>query len=257
VAERTCHVFLAPHYDDVALSCGGTVAQLAESGAAPLIVTIFGGLPAGPLTTFASDMHALWGVGPHDVIATRRAEERCAAEALGANTLWLDFADAIYREDRYTSDPQLFGTIDPAESSLAADISKAILAALAGLGAVPASFYVPLAIGNHVDHQHVFAVGKRLAAAGHDVWAYEDFPYAGDPAWRESIDTHARAVTTGTERLEPLTPTQLKRRIDAVLCYGSQLDVIFRHQGDPAEAIRRYAQTIGHGQPAERFWRIG
>jgi LmbE family N-acetylglucosaminyl deacetylase len=256
VAESSAPVFLAPHYDDVALSCGGTVAQLAEAGATPLIITIFGGLPQGPLTTFASEMHTLWGVGPHDVIATRRAEESCAAAALGAQALWLRFADAIYRDDRYTSDPQLFGTIDPAETDLAAEIHDELLATLAGSDVQPSALYVPLAIGNHVDHQHVLAVGKQLAAAGHDVWAYEDFPYAGDPAWRDAIDAHARTVTTGAMRRELLTPDQLERRIDAVRCYHSQLDVIFRHQGDPAAAIRRYAQAIGDGRPAERFWRL-
>jgi len=256
VADPARHIFLAPHYDDVALSCGGTVVRLADSGATPLVMTIFGGVPVGPLTTFASDMHALWGVGPNDVIATRRAEERDAAVALGARARWLDFADAIYRADRYTSDPQLFGDIDPAESGLAAEIHDALLAALTERDIRPVAFYVPLAIGNHVDHQHVLAVGKRLAAAGYEVLAYEDFPYAGDPAWRDSLEAHARAITTGIERLEPLTSDQLNRRIDAVLCYRSQLDVIFRHQGDPAEAVQDYARTIGHGQPAERFWRV-
>ena len=256
VAERGRHVFLAPHYDDVALSCGGTVARLAESGDSPLIVTVFGGVPSGTLTTFASDMHALWGVGPHDVIATRRAEERCAAEVLSASAIWLDFADAIYREDRYTSDPQLFGAIDPNEADLAAQIHDALLATLAEQSARTTAFYVPLAIGNHVDHQHVFAVGKRLAAVGNMVWAYEDFPYAGDPAWRDSIEVHARAVTSGRAHLELLSSDQLERRIKAVLCYRSQLDVIFRYQGDPASAIRAYARTSDSDPAVERFWRV-
>jgi LmbE family N-acetylglucosaminyl deacetylase len=254
VADPAGHVFLAPHYDDVALSCGGTVARLAETGNRPLIVTIFAGLPHEPLTTFASEMHALWGVGPDDVIATRRAEEGCAAKTLGAQPLWLDFADAIYREDRYTSDPQLFGTIDPAEAELPIEIHDALLGALGRLN--PAAFYVPLAIGNHVDHQHVLAVGTRLAASDFEVWAYEDFPYAGDPAWRDSIEAQASAVTTGVKRLELVKPLQLNRRIEAVRCYRSQLDVIFRHQGDPETAIRRYSETVGDGRPAERFWRI-
>ncbi len=256
MAEQTAHVFLAPHYDDVALSCGGSVAQLAESGKSPLIVTIFGGLPGEPLTTFASDMHALWGVAPHDVIATRRSEELCAADALGARACWLDFADAIYRADRYTSDPQLFGKIDPAEASLAGEIHDRLLTELVERAVHPSSFSVPLAIGNHVDHQHLLAVGIRLAIEGYDVWAYEDFPYAGDPDWRDSLEARAKAVTSGTSRLTALTTDQMQRRIDAVLCYRTQLDVIFRHQGDPAASIQRYAQSIGCGRPAERFWRI-
>jgi LmbE family N-acetylglucosaminyl deacetylase len=249
-------VFLAPHYDDVALSCGGTVARLADSGATPLVVTIFGGTPAGPLTRFASDMHSLWGVGPGGAIALRRAEEQCAERVLGARSIWLEFADAIYREDRYTSDPQLFGTIHPAEADLAAEIKQALLSVLAAYDVAATVFYVPLAVGNHVDHQHVLAAGMRLAAAGHEVWAYEDFPYAGDPAWRDSIDAHARSVTSNQSRLDLLTPQQLARRVESVLCYRSQLDVIFRHQGDPAAAIQRYAHIVGQGQPAERFWRL-
>jgi LmbE family N-acetylglucosaminyl deacetylase len=256
VAEPATHIFLAPHYDDVALSCGGSVARIAESGDTALIVTIFGGLTSEPLTTFASDMHALWGVRPHDVIETRRAEERCAAETLGAESIWLDFPDAIYRADRYTSDLQLFGTIHPAEAELADTIHDALLSELSARDLRPSAYYVPLAIGNHVDHQHVLAVGRLLAADGHDVWAYEDFPYAGDPAWRASIEARAHAVTSGNDRLEALSADQLQRRIDAVRCYRSQLDVIFRHQGEPAGAIRSYAQTIGDGHPAERFWRI-
>jgi len=36
-------LFLSPHYDDVALSCGGTVAPLADRGTDTTVVTIFGG----------------------------------------------------------------------------------------------------------------------------------------------------------------------------------------------------------------------
>ncbi|MGN6673994.1 MAG: PIG-L deacetylase family protein, partial [Thermomicrobiales bacterium] len=54
VAIAATHCFLAPHYDDVALSCGGTVALLAGQGARPLVVTVFGGDPSSvTLTTFA------------------------------------------------------------------------------------------------------------------------------------------------------------------------------------------------------------
>src|SRR6185312_9724559 len=106
VAERAAPaIFLAPHYDDVALSCGGTVARLSDSGHKPLVITVFGGVPSAPLTPFAQDMHDLWGVGPGDAVALRREEERCAEQVLGARSVWLDFLDAIYREDRYTSDP--------------------------------------------------------------------------------------------------------------------------------------------------------
>ena len=257
MADRVASaIFLAPHYDDVALSCGGTVARLADAGHAPLVITVFGGVPRGPLTKFASDMHDLWGVGPGDAVALRRSEEECAERVLGARSIWLDFIDAIYRDDRYTSDPQLFGKIHPAEIVFAAEIKQALLSTLATNDVTATAFYVPLAIGNHVDHQHVLAAGALLASDGYEVWAYEDFPYAGDPAWRDSINARAQSATSNQSSLELLTPPQFVKRVESVLCYRSQLEVIFRHQGDPAVAIQHYAHNVGHGQPAERFWRL-
>jgi LmbE family N-acetylglucosaminyl deacetylase len=48
------HVFVAPHPDDVALSCGGLIASLRELGQAVTIVTVFSGneTPAASLTPY-------------------------------------------------------------------------------------------------------------------------------------------------------------------------------------------------------------
>ena len=258
VAERSPrHIFLAPHYDDVALSCGGTVAGLADSEVKPLIVTVFGGTPQGPLTEFARDMHERWGVGPGDAVVMRRREEKCAERALGAESIWLDFLDAIYRGSRYTSDPDIFGELHRDETGLSEEVLDTLTERLSLDSDRSHIFYVPLAIGNHVDHQHTLKVGNALASAGFDVWAYEDFPYAGDSDWRDRIDQHARSATSGETRLDRLAATQIDRKVNAVLCYGSQLDIIFRHQGDPETSVRQYARIVGNGEPAERFWLIG
>lgn len=243
-------VFLAPHYDDVALSCGGTVASFAEGGARPLIVTCFGGAPTGPLSDFARFQHERWGVGPDDAVRIRRAEEACAAAALGAETLWLDFHDAIYRGTRYTSDDDLFGPLHPDDRPLVDDLT----AAVAALAAPGATVYVPLGVGNHVDHQIATLAGQRLAGMGRRVLAYEDFPYAGDPAGAPALQARAAEVAAGPAETRFLTPVQLEARVRAILCYRTQLPVIFRHQGDPAESTRRYARAVGAGRPAERFW---
>lgn len=248
-------VFFAPHYDDVALSCGGTVAALAEAGARPLIVTCFGGQPAGPLSDFARFQHARWGLAPDEVLRARRAEESCAASALGAEHRWLDLPDAIYRGERYRSDEELFGEVHPDDAGLAGALLAALAPYLAGVDATVC--YVPLAVGGHVDHRIVCDVGRRLARAGHQVWAYEDFPYAGDPTGRKAVLTRARVVSGGQPRIEVLSAERLERRVRAILCYRSQLPVIFRHQGDPAESTRSYARTVGGGVPVERFWPVG
>lgn len=250
MSDNARPVFLSPHYDDVALSCGGTVAALTDSGEQPLIITCFGGPPPGPLSNFARDMHARWQIGTSEAISIRREEEACAADVLGAGVHWLDFPDAIYRGSRYTSDDELFGAIHPDEVDLPAQIMAALEAKFAQLGLGPSRLYVPLGIGNHVDHQHVVEVGRRFSELGHEVFAYEDFPYAGDPG----VEQQGRSMTGREPVTQVLTVEQLERRVTAILCYRSQLPVIFRHQGDPAESTLRYATANGASLPHERFW---
>lgn len=49
----THHLFLSPHFDDVALSCGGMIDQLIGAGATVEVWTIFSGFPASPFSTLA------------------------------------------------------------------------------------------------------------------------------------------------------------------------------------------------------------
>lgn len=247
-------VFLAPHYDDVALSCGGTVAALAAApGPPPLVATIFGGAPApGDLTAFARWQHERWGTDGGDTVAARLAEERAAADALGCAARSLPFLDAIYRGDHYLSDDALFGPVHPADAPLL-DALVAAVAALPGLADAGAALYVPLAIGNHVDHQLAYGAGRVLAARGIPVLAYEDVPYAllGEARARRLA---ALAGQLGEPALVPIGAT-LPRRLAAIGAYRSQLPTIFRFTADWAGAVADWARAVGGAVgPAERFW---
>ena len=252
------HVFLAPHYDDVALSCGGTVALLADAGARPLVLTVFGGEPGGgDLTDFARWQHERWGTGEADTLVVRRAEERAAATILGCETRWLPHLDAIYRGARYLSDEALFGPLAADEDPLAERIAAEVLA-LPELAGDPekVTLYVPLAVGNHVDHQVVYRVGRLVAAPGsrraRRVLAYEDYPYAalGDELARRLAVVGGEV---GEAEVVPIGPA-LARRIAAIEAYRSQLPVIFRFTDDTRRAIGDYARQVGDGEPAERYW---
>jgi LmbE family N-acetylglucosaminyl deacetylase len=255
---RVTDVFLAPHYDDVALSCGGTVAALAGRGTPPLVITIFGGEPtANDLTAFARWQHERWGTGEADTVATRLDEELAAAAALGCATATLPFLDAIYRGEAYLSDEALFGAVDPADAALPGQIAGALLAlpALAAAEPPAVNLFVPLAIGNHVDHQIVYAVGRMLAARGWRVSAYEDFPYAvlGTATARRLADVGAEI---GAAETRPVAT--LARRVAAIGAYRSQLPVIFRFTDDWPGVIAAHAFALGAGQGAmERFWPLG
>ncbi len=225
---------------------------MSDDGDRPLILTIFGGRPAGPVNTFAAQMHRDWGLALEDVIEHRRREESCAAEALGAESCWLDLPDAIYRGERYLSDEHLFGAVHPDDALLFREIRSAILAFLEARNIMPDVYYCPLAVGNHVDHQLVLATARTLTYTGRTVIAWEDFPYAGEAG--AAVDEIATRRSSGEPRCRILTPTQLDSKVSAVNCYASQHEVIFRRQGDPAEATRAYAERVGNGTPAERFW---
>ena len=250
----TTAIFLAPHYDDVALSCGGTVAALADGSAAPLVVTIFGGTPATTdLTAFARWQHERWGTAGRGAVAVRQDEERAAAAILRCATRTLPYLDAIYRGDRYLSDDALFGPVlaadQPSIDQLVAD-----LVALPELVAEPAAaLYVPLAIGNHVDHQIVFQVGEILAARGLRVLAYEDFPYAllGDARARRLA---ALGDTLGEPELVSIAAT-LPRRIGAIEAYRTQVPTIFRFTDNWPAVVTAWAREVGGGRGvSERFW---
>ncbi len=264
-ARRTPHapraVFLAPHYDDVALSCGGTVAALADAGARPLIVTVFGGEPAGDdLTDFARWQHQRWGTAAgSDTLATRRAEDQAAAAILGAGSRRLDHFDAIYRGDRYRSDEALFGPLAADELPLVERIAAEVLALPELADAADATLYVPLALGNHVDHQLAYAAGRRIAAQagagkiGPRVLAYEDFPYAAQHPAALPERLAALAGEVGAAAIAGIGGT-LDRRIAAIAAYRSQLAVIFRFTDDWPATVARAAREVGGGEPAERFW---
>lgn len=254
------HLFLSPHYDDIALSVGATVAELRDLGFAPESVVIFGDYPDPDqaLSAFANQLHDGWGLNAETVIASRRAEEAAASAVLGATSSVLPFRDAIYRGHRYLSDDHLFDRPVPDEAAL----PDAIIAALQ-LGRDPkpdVRVYAPIGIGGHVDHQLTFEAGRRLANAGWDVWFYEDVPYAMKPGAPST-----RFAAIGETALAPVAAVPAaagwERKIAAVLCYPSQLETVFRQyvgigtrREEISAALADYARKAGAGTLAERFW---
>lgn len=258
------HLFLSPHYDDIALSCGGLAASLARAGQTPEVAVIFGAEPdeATPLTDFAVFQHDRWGLAQDQAVAGRLAEEADAASHLGTRFRLLPFHDAIYRGDRYLDDDQLFGAPAADEADLPARIVAAL--GLDGPLAPDLRVYCPLAIAGHVDHRHAFAAGVSLAARGGDVCFYEDQPYALQTGTVETrlAEIAATGLCAGPAILIDVTGTW-EEKMAAIFAYHSQLPVIFRHnlhggdmQAEIAAVMRDYATRVGEGMLAERLWRV-
>lgn len=242
-------VFVSPHSDDVALSCGGTVAIAARDGS-PAIVTLFAGQPAADVSDFARFQHERWKLDAATVAGQRRAEDEAAAIALGDSVTqeWLDHLDAIYRSPEYSSDEALFGKLLERDLPLV----DALVTQLAALDA--GEYVVPLAAGNHVDHQLAFRAGRRLAGRGASVWAYADVPYVIGTA-RAVTDRLSRG-TVREARVTYLDDDAFERKLRAVECYPSQLPVLFRDLGGHRAALDRYARHVGGGRRAEVCWRV-
>lgn len=248
-------LFISPHFDDVALSCGGTVALFASRGVPVHILTLFGGAPPEPLSPFARQQHRWRGLTDEAVIDIRRAEERAAAAMLGAQASWLEIPDAIYRDARYTSDDELFGALHPDDAPLIDTLLSETERFLDSLPH-PVTVFVPLAIGNHVDHQIAYLLGQRLAQRRFSVWGYEDMPYAATERGREAVTTRLQS-RAGPPWVVLLTEELFRARLLAVQEYRSQVPFIFRNLGDAEEILRRYALEAGQGRLAERFWTVG
>lgn len=267
------HHFLSPHYDDIALSCGGTAALLARAGLRPEINVTCGAAPNPdqPPSAFARTLHRQWGLSAAEVITVRREEETAAAALLGATWRCLSLSDAIYRGSSYQTGEQLTGSVAAGEDTLPGRLVNELLEHTAGGGRV--RYYAPLGIGGHVDHQVCFAAGVALAAVGHEVWFYEDLPYAlvlgaGERRLADIAATWAATAPAplATAQLRPIARVDISAvweiKINAILAYPSQMPSVFR-QAAPAgsrEAIaatlRGYAMRAGDGVPAEQLWHL-
>jgi LmbE family N-acetylglucosaminyl deacetylase len=250
-------IYLSPHLDDAVLSCGGSIYSQALSGTKVLVVTVFAGIPStAQLSPLATELHNRWG-DTQNPVAARRQEDRRALGMLGAEFLHLGFPDAIYRSHGdsflYQLDQDLFGPLHLSDRSLVAQMA----ASLATIQGLPHSkVFVPLAVGNHVDHQLVRdAVLVTDSLLGRALF-YEDYPYVEQPG----------GLTTALESLgadgwmpevKPLTEDHLAAKVKAIGAYRSQISTLFGDEETMTRRVRDYARTVSTGQEyGERFWRF-
>jgi LmbE family N-acetylglucosaminyl deacetylase len=241
-------IYLSPHLDDVALSCGGQIYQRTAAGERVLIVSITAGDPPhDAVSSYAQSLHDRWAL-VSDAVAARRAEDIAACRILGADWLHWDLPDCIYRfhpetgAPFYVSDPDIFGAVHAAEQPIVAQLRDQI-AALPAHGLLVA----PLTIGNHVDHTLT-----RLAAeatADPTLWYYEDYPYAQQAEARRRGLPPVEAGWTATTIA--LSEAALTAKIAAIGAFKSQLSTFFHDDADLARQVRTFTEWVG----GEQLWR--
>ncbi|NJO83553.1 MAG: PIG-L family deacetylase [Blastochloris sp.] len=254
--DRTyAHIYLSPHLDDAALSCGGAISRFAGDGQAVLVVNIGSGSPpaGASFSRFAAEQHAKWKLSPNEAMARRLREDIEALEILGADSLQLDLLDAIYRmPDAYHTESTLFGSL-AADDPLPADLHAVLLALIERCP--EAIVYAPLGVGNHVDHQVVTAAAAQLATSGTSIVYYEDFPYAAKPG---ALDRRL-ADLGGRQGFLPIITAigaTIERKISAIAAYASQMQVLFGGVDAMPGAVRAYGESLQPegGVYGERIW---
>jgi LmbE family N-acetylglucosaminyl deacetylase len=220
-----------------------------------LVVNICAGSPPADsaFSPFAQRMHRQWALPPAEAVRLRTQEDVEALETLGADCYLLDRLDAIYRvPDAYVDDATLFGTVAPGDP-LAQSLRDQIAALAARFPA--AIFYVPLGIGQHVDHQATYEAAAEFVRSGLSLAFYEDFPYVAVAGALE----RRLAQVGGAEMFLPSVTdidATLARKISAIESYSSQMSTLFGDVAAMARSVTAYAEGLRpeSGTYGERIW---
>jgi len=227
-------IYLSPHIDDVALSCGGLIWEQAKAGDQVEVWTLCAGdPPPGPFSEFVQELHARWQTGPQ-AVAARRLEDIASCEKMNATPRHFPLPDCIYRragldywrpasslalEDEHFLYPDrdaIFGPLHPLEAEMVGQVSQRLSQDLPG----QAELVVPLTIGGHVDHRLARAVAEMLPRP---LWYYADFPYIGGQP--EQLDR----LLPGASRpvVFPVSPQGLEAWCAAVAAHRSQISTFW------------------------------
>ena len=233
-------IYLSPHLDDAAFSCGGLIWQQVQAGEDVEIWTICAGSPPeGELPPFAQSLHQRWGTGP-ETVAQRRVEDEQAARALGVKPRWFEIPDCIYRRDPKTGKPlyaagaAIFGNLHPADKTLLSELSDT----LAGELPADARVVAPLTIGNHVYHQLVRQAADTLSQP---LSIYADFPYIINNGHLIAY----RLPPGAKSQQYQLSEEELGAWQAAVACYTSQLSTFWGDEAEMRQALQDYVSQNG------------
>lgn len=250
-SNLTQHVFFSPHYDDVVLSCGGLINALLTSNKDVQVITVFAGENDFPnVSSYWNHLRRKWDIGKRGM-KQRRQEDIAALNVLGVGHVerW-DYLEAPRRIDQvgqplYATYDELKGDIADADSALAENLFFTIQEWLKEHTS-SATLYCPLSLGHHIDHQLLFRVGMRLRSLGHQVFFYEEWPYAESFAlWSPPCGWLNRRVNIA---LEP--------KSHAARQYTSQVKGLGGSATALSKRLEQFAYQVGGSSPQERYWEV-
>ena len=207
-------LFIAPHYDDAVLSCSARIIAARSQNINVTIATVFSsGSESSADRAYYQD---------------RNNENLEAARLLGSDCVELGFLDAPYRNSGYAPYLGLTGPVLAEDRATIDLVGDKILELCAVLN--PDTVFLPLAIGEHVDHRVVFQTWPRLYKA-HKIEFYEDRPYVLLPGMINVRAQLLSASMPSVKRSERYGLAAVVDNFDQVFMYKNSLR-------DPAERFR-------------------
>jgi LmbE family N-acetylglucosaminyl deacetylase len=235
---------ISPHLDDAVLSAGATLSSWTVGGRSASVLTVFAGKPEGELSPAARNLHARCGLD--DAVTTRRVEDRMALERVGARAIHGNLLDAIYRRrpdgtwlcqnhlDVFAEQP-----VDRELEMAALDLVLQTVDQIQ-----PGLLLAPQAVGDHIDHHVVRRAAMSAARLRHlPLLLWEDLPYGST---RQPLRRDGAMYVA-------YTPRTLCAKLNAVMCYASQLAIVWPDGGDWRAALGEAGRTADN--PAGEWFR--
>jgi len=173
IRRRYDHVYISPHFDDVAASCGGRILIHTQAGKSILVVTIFSSKPNQNTRVRSKALQAMLDYD------RRRIEDIEAMQRLGADFLWLEFPEVIFRHHPPWRRYGLTYPVTAPNQCLCCQVTASLKKICQQTQCT--EMIIPLGIGQHVDHQIVYQAGVNLQSHKphpYSVSFYEEIPYA-------------------------------------------------------------------------------
>ncbi|UEM22078.1 PIG-L family deacetylase [Skermanella mucosa] len=239
-------LFISPHLDDVAFSCGGTLAMLKAAGWRTVLATVFTRSVPDP-SGFALACQTDKGLAPKvDYMAVRREEDAAFGRTLEVDEVhWLDLAEAPHRG--YGSAAELFSVIRPGDEIWREAAHR--IGTLAGRVG-PDLMFGCQAIGNHVDHRQTV---RAMVELGRPVAWYRDLPYV----IRAPEEAPPPGLPGGLVPLAIPVSDHLPAKVAGACRYATQLPFQFGGADRVGPALTAFAadeaRRAGGSGYAERF----
>ena len=244
-------VYISPHLDDVALSCGGLVWEQTQANQQVSVWTICAGDPPGSIPPYAESMHTRWNIG-REAVALRRVEDIESCARMDASWRHFSVPDCVYRrgeedgEPLYATEESLFGPLHSSEAnlvhSLGAELAQSLLGQAPQSGRKSAArdtqLVCPLTLGGHVDHRLARAA---LESLGQTLCYYADFPYL--------LERGGELVHLQQQGWEAVVFSISDRGLyaweQAVAAHASQICTFWPELASMKDALRAYLQQEG------------